>query len=162
MWDRGDSSVPPIGGMALGWAVSPHIRCASLLVVPKFLGKEGRIFVLSLVIAAIFNGTDASSSPWGFNSFGVPRLPLIPPPPAPQRSRGQPVAQPGGGDPLHGLRDRAAGQPQPPSVEGDHGATEGSDGGHGGEGGRGGGRGDVGMGDVGWGGDMGVWGGVEV
>ena len=48
----------PIGGMALGWAVSPHIRCSSLLVVPKFLGKEGRIFVLSLVLAAIFNGRD--------------------------------------------------------------------------------------------------------
>ena len=148
MWDCGDSSVPPIGGMALGWAVSPHIRCASLLVVPKFLGKEGRIFVLSLVIAAIFNGTDASSSPWGFNSFGVPRPPLIPP----QRSRGQPVAQPGGGDSLHGLRDRAAGQPQPPSVEGDHGATESSDGGHGGEGGLGGERG------CGDGGGGGTWG----
>ena len=157
MWDCGDSSVPPIGGMALGWAVSPHIRCASLLVVPKFLGKEGRIFVLSLVIAAVFNGTDASSSPWGFNSFGVPRLPLIPPPPppTPQRSRGQPVAQPGGGDPLHGLRDRAAGQPQPPSVEGDHGATESSDGGHGGEGGLGG-EGMWGWGMWGCGGGMGV------
>ncbi|XP_019466821.1 E3 ubiquitin-protein ligase DCST1-like, partial [Meleagris gallopavo] len=46
--------------MALGWALSPHIRCASLLVVPKFLGKEGRIFVLSLVIAAIFNGPVAN------------------------------------------------------------------------------------------------------
>nr|XP_038023649.1 LOW QUALITY PROTEIN: E3 ubiquitin-protein ligase DCST1 [Anas platyrhynchos] len=48
------------GVTALGWATSPHIRCASLLVVPKFLGKEGRVFVLSFVLAAIYNGPVAN------------------------------------------------------------------------------------------------------
>ncbi|XP_042640834.1 LOW QUALITY PROTEIN: E3 ubiquitin-protein ligase DCST1 [Tyto alba] len=44
------------GVTALGWAMSPHFRCASLLVGPKFLGKEGRVYVLSFVLAAIYNG----------------------------------------------------------------------------------------------------------
>ncbi|KAM9168877.1 E3 ubiquitin-protein ligase DCST1 [Mergus octosetaceus] len=48
------------GVTALGWATSPHIRCASLLVAPKFLGKEGRVFVLSFVLAAIYNGPVAN------------------------------------------------------------------------------------------------------
>lgn len=50
---------------ALGWATSPHFRCASLLVAPKFLGKEGRVYVLSFVLAAIYNGRvpPASLSP---------------------------------------------------------------------------------------------------
>ena len=82
----------PIGGMALGWAVSPHIRCSSLLVVPKFLGKEGRIFVLSLVLAAIFNGRDTPpTAPSPFMGSLTPN----PPPQPPPRPRGQPVAQPG-------------------------------------------------------------------
>ncbi|CAN8206785.1 unnamed protein product [Coccothraustes coccothraustes] len=45
-----------IGVTALGWATSPHFRCANLLMVPKFLGKEGRLYVLSFVFAAIYNG----------------------------------------------------------------------------------------------------------
>ncbi|XP_061224850.1 E3 ubiquitin-protein ligase DCST1-like isoform X2 [Neopsephotus bourkii] len=48
------------GVTALGWATSPHFRCASLLVVPKFFGKEGRVYVLSLVLAAIYNGPVAN------------------------------------------------------------------------------------------------------
>ncbi|XP_027641643.2 E3 ubiquitin-protein ligase DCST1 [Falco peregrinus] len=45
-----------LGVTTLGWAVSPHFRCATLLMVPKFLGKEGRVYVLSIVLAAIYNG----------------------------------------------------------------------------------------------------------
>lgn len=40
----------------MGWATSPHFRCANLLMAPKFLGKEGRVYVLSLVLAAIYTG----------------------------------------------------------------------------------------------------------
>lgn len=46
----------PIGLGALGWGTSPHIRCASLLLVPKMLGKEGRLFVLGYALAAIYTG----------------------------------------------------------------------------------------------------------
>ncbi|KAM6037721.1 E3 ubiquitin-protein ligase DCST1 isoform 2-T2 [Theristicus caerulescens] len=49
------------GVTALGWATSPHFRCASLLVAPKFLGKEGRVYVLSFVLAAIYNGPVANT-----------------------------------------------------------------------------------------------------
>ncbi|KAM6190258.1 E3 ubiquitin-protein ligase DCST1 [Sarcoramphus papa] len=49
------------GVTALGWATSPHFRCASLLVAPKFLGKEGRVYVLSFVLAAIYNGPVANA-----------------------------------------------------------------------------------------------------
>nr|XP_041577097.1 uncharacterized protein LOC100218926 [Taeniopygia guttata] len=45
---------------ALGWATSPHFRCANLLMVPKFLGKEGRLYVISFVFAAIYNGPGAN------------------------------------------------------------------------------------------------------
>ncbi|KAM9251983.1 E3 ubiquitin-protein ligase DCST1 [Cariama cristata] len=48
------------GVTALGWAMSPHFRCASLLVAPKFLGKEGRVYVLSFVFAAIYSGPVAN------------------------------------------------------------------------------------------------------
>lgn len=41
---------------AVGWGTSPHIRCASLLLVPKMLGKEGRLFVLGYALAAIYEG----------------------------------------------------------------------------------------------------------
>lgn len=41
---------------AIGWGTSPHIRCASLLLVPKMLGKEGRLFVLGYALAAIYIG----------------------------------------------------------------------------------------------------------
>ncbi|XP_037354138.1 E3 ubiquitin-protein ligase DCST1 isoform X1 [Talpa occidentalis] len=41
---------------AVGWGTSPHIRCASLLLVPKMLGKEGRVFVLGYALAAIYEG----------------------------------------------------------------------------------------------------------
>lgn len=40
----------------MGWATSPHFRCANLLMVPKFLGKEGRLYVVSFVFAAVYNG----------------------------------------------------------------------------------------------------------
>ncbi|KAM6039311.1 E3 ubiquitin-protein ligase DCST1 [Chlamydotis macqueenii] len=49
------------GVTALGWATSPHFRCASLLVAPKFLGKEGRVYVLSIALAAIYNGPVANT-----------------------------------------------------------------------------------------------------
>ncbi|NXH38467.1 DCST1 ligase, partial [Dicaeum eximium] len=48
------------GITALGWATSPHFRCANLLMLPKFLGKEGRLYVLSFVFAAIYNGPGAN------------------------------------------------------------------------------------------------------
>uniref|UniRef100_A0A8C3K2C9 Uncharacterized protein n=1 Tax=Calidris pygmaea TaxID=425635 RepID=A0A8C3K2C9_9CHAR len=48
------------GVTALGWATSPHFRCATLLVGPKFLGKEGRVYVLSFVLTAIYNGPVAN------------------------------------------------------------------------------------------------------
>ncbi|KAM9264326.1 E3 ubiquitin-protein ligase DCST1 [Morus bassanus] len=49
------------GVTALGWATSPHFRCASLLMAPKFLGKEGRVYVLSFVLVAIYNGPVANT-----------------------------------------------------------------------------------------------------
>ncbi|KAM6309486.1 E3 ubiquitin-protein ligase DCST1 [Podargus strigoides] len=48
------------GVTALGWATSPHFRCATLLIAPKFLGKEGRVYVLSFTLAAIYNGPVAN------------------------------------------------------------------------------------------------------
>ncbi|CAM2108406.1 unnamed protein product [Caretta caretta] len=48
------------GVSALGWGVSPHFRCASLLVVPKFLGKEGRLYLLTYVLAAVYDGPIAN------------------------------------------------------------------------------------------------------
>ncbi|XP_007458035.1 PREDICTED: DC-STAMP domain-containing protein 1 isoform X1 [Lipotes vexillifer] len=49
-----------VGLGAIGWGTSPHIRCASLLLVPKMLGKEGRIFVLGYALAAIYEGPVAN------------------------------------------------------------------------------------------------------
>ncbi|XP_074837402.1 E3 ubiquitin-protein ligase DCST1 isoform X2 [Carettochelys insculpta] len=49
------------GVSALGWGISPHFRCASLLVVPKFLGKEGRLYLLTYVLAAIYDGPIANA-----------------------------------------------------------------------------------------------------
>lgn len=40
----------------VGWGTSTHIRCASLLLIPKMLGKEGRLFVLGYALAAICEG----------------------------------------------------------------------------------------------------------
>uniref|UniRef100_A0ABM5F4W2 E3 ubiquitin-protein ligase DCST1 n=1 Tax=Pogona vitticeps TaxID=103695 RepID=A0ABM5F4W2_9SAUR len=48
------------GVAALGWGISPHFRCASLLVVPKFLGKEGRIYVLTYLLTSIYDGPVAN------------------------------------------------------------------------------------------------------
>ncbi|CAM5174492.1 unnamed protein product, partial [Eretmochelys imbricata] len=48
------------GVSALGWGISPHFRCASLLVVPKFLGKEGRLYLLTYVLAAVYDGPIAN------------------------------------------------------------------------------------------------------
>ncbi|XP_047401459.1 E3 ubiquitin-protein ligase DCST1 [Sciurus carolinensis] len=49
-----------VGLGAIGWGTSPHIRCASLLLVPKMLGKEGRLFVLGYALAAIYAGPVAN------------------------------------------------------------------------------------------------------
>ncbi|XP_037589017.1 E3 ubiquitin-protein ligase DCST1 [Cebus imitator] len=49
-----------VGLGAMGWGTSPHIRCASLLLVPKMLGKEGRLFVLGYALAAIYMGPVAN------------------------------------------------------------------------------------------------------
>ncbi|XP_039369114.1 E3 ubiquitin-protein ligase DCST1 [Mauremys reevesii] len=48
------------GVSALGWGVSPHFRCATLLVAPKFLGKEGRLYLLTYVLAAVYDGPIAN------------------------------------------------------------------------------------------------------
>ncbi|XP_043358200.1 E3 ubiquitin-protein ligase DCST1 [Dermochelys coriacea] len=48
------------GVSALGWSVSPYFRCASLLVAPKFLGKEGRLYLLTYVLAAVYDGPIAN------------------------------------------------------------------------------------------------------
>ncbi|XP_037681770.1 E3 ubiquitin-protein ligase DCST1 isoform X2 [Choloepus didactylus] len=45
---------------AMGWGTSPHIRCASLLLIPKMLGREGRLFVLGYAFAAIYAGPIAN------------------------------------------------------------------------------------------------------
>ncbi|XP_017201334.3 E3 ubiquitin-protein ligase DCST1 isoform X1 [Oryctolagus cuniculus] len=49
-----------VGLGAMGWGTSPHIRCASLLLVPKMLGREGRLFVLGYALAAIYEGPVAN------------------------------------------------------------------------------------------------------
>ncbi|KAB0396284.1 hypothetical protein E2I00_015519, partial [Balaenoptera physalus] len=49
-----------VGLGAIGWGTSPHIRCTSLLLVPKMLGKEGRLFVLGYALAAIYEGPVAN------------------------------------------------------------------------------------------------------
>ncbi|XP_024091840.2 E3 ubiquitin-protein ligase DCST1 isoform X1 [Pongo abelii] len=49
-----------VGLGAMGWGTSPHIRCASLLLVPKMLGKEGRLFVLGYALTAIYVGPVAN------------------------------------------------------------------------------------------------------
>ncbi|XP_068778049.1 E3 ubiquitin-protein ligase DCST1 [Struthio camelus] len=51
------------GVTALGWATSPHFRCASLLVAPKFVGKEGRVYVLSYALAAIYDAGGTAPEP---------------------------------------------------------------------------------------------------
>ncbi|CAK6439469.1 unnamed protein product [Pipistrellus nathusii] len=48
------------GSGAVGWGTSPRIRCASLLLIPKMLGKEGRLFVLGYALAAIYEGPVAN------------------------------------------------------------------------------------------------------
>uniref|UniRef100_A0A8C5X3Y4 Uncharacterized protein n=1 Tax=Malurus cyaneus samueli TaxID=2593467 RepID=A0A8C5X3Y4_9PASS len=60
LWCHGVSSLFHTVITALGWATSPHFRCANLLMVPKFLGKEGRLYVLSFVFAAIYAGPGAN------------------------------------------------------------------------------------------------------
>lgn len=61
------SSLPSPPGLtgfgAAGWGTSPHIRCASLLLVPKMLGKEGRLLVLGYALAAIYKGECAPGCP---------------------------------------------------------------------------------------------------
>lgn len=50
-----------IGLGAIGWGISPHIRCASLLLVPKMLGKEGRLFIMGYALASIYKGEEGLS-----------------------------------------------------------------------------------------------------
>nr|XP_012623343.1 DC-STAMP domain-containing protein 1 isoform X3 [Microcebus murinus]XP_012623344.1 DC-STAMP domain-containing protein 1 isoform X3 [Microcebus murinus] len=57
IWTQ-DRGVKGLG--AIGWGTSPHIRCASLLLVPKMLGREGRLFVLGYALAAIYEGPVAN------------------------------------------------------------------------------------------------------
>ncbi|XP_007436354.1 E3 ubiquitin-protein ligase DCST1 [Python bivittatus] len=58
------TKVELLGGMtgvaAIGWGTSPQFRCASLLVIPKFLGKEGRIYILTYVLATVYDGPVAN------------------------------------------------------------------------------------------------------
>uniref|UniRef100_A0A8C4JQL7 DC-STAMP domain containing 1 n=1 Tax=Dromaius novaehollandiae TaxID=8790 RepID=A0A8C4JQL7_DRONO len=56
----GVAPVVALKSTALGWATSPRFRCASLLVAPKFVGKEGRVYVLSYALAAIYDGPVAN------------------------------------------------------------------------------------------------------
>ncbi|XP_037018412.2 E3 ubiquitin-protein ligase DCST1 isoform X2 [Artibeus jamaicensis] len=56
----GTGGLLAIGFGAVGWGTSPHIRCASLLLIPKMLGKEGRFFVLGYALAAIYEGPVAN------------------------------------------------------------------------------------------------------
>ncbi|XP_006895886.1 PREDICTED: DC-STAMP domain-containing protein 1 [Elephantulus edwardii] len=49
-----------VGLSAMGWGTSPHIRCASALMIPKMLGKEGRLFLLGYALAAIYEGPAAN------------------------------------------------------------------------------------------------------
>ncbi|XP_049637562.1 E3 ubiquitin-protein ligase DCST1 [Suncus etruscus] len=49
-----------VGLGALGWGTSPHIRCATLLLVPKMLGKEGRLFVMGYALTVIYEGPVAN------------------------------------------------------------------------------------------------------
>ncbi|XP_036720075.1 E3 ubiquitin-protein ligase DCST1 isoform X2 [Balaenoptera musculus] len=56
----GTGGLLAIGLGAISWGTSPHIRCASLLLVPKMLGKEGRLFVLGYALAAIYEGPVAN------------------------------------------------------------------------------------------------------
>ncbi|XP_015681529.1 E3 ubiquitin-protein ligase DCST1 [Protobothrops mucrosquamatus] len=48
------------GVAAIGWGTSPQFRCASLLVIPKFLGKEGRLYILTYMLAAVYDGPVAN------------------------------------------------------------------------------------------------------
>lgn len=56
----------PIGLGAIGWGTSPHTRCASVLLIPKMLGKEGRLFALGYALAAIYKGEEwlSHSASW--------------------------------------------------------------------------------------------------
>uniref|UniRef100_A0A670YTK3 Uncharacterized protein n=1 Tax=Pseudonaja textilis TaxID=8673 RepID=A0A670YTK3_PSETE len=45
---------------AVGWGTLPQFRCASLLVVPKFLGKEGRLYILTYMLATVYDGPVAN------------------------------------------------------------------------------------------------------
>uniref|UniRef100_F7I0X5 DC-STAMP domain containing 1 n=1 Tax=Callithrix jacchus TaxID=9483 RepID=F7I0X5_CALJA len=56
----GTGGLLAIGLGAMGWGTSPHIRCASLLLVPKMLGKEGRLFVSGYALVAIYMGPVAN------------------------------------------------------------------------------------------------------
>ncbi|XP_031822551.1 E3 ubiquitin-protein ligase DCST1 [Sarcophilus harrisii] len=49
-----------VGLGALGWGTSSYIRCTSILLVPKMLGKEGRLLMLGYVLAAIYEGPVAN------------------------------------------------------------------------------------------------------
>ncbi|KAM8921546.1 E3 ubiquitin-protein ligase DCST1 [Pelodytes ibericus] len=44
------------GSFALGWSSSSYFRCTTLIIVPNILGKEGRAYLVILVMASIYNG----------------------------------------------------------------------------------------------------------
>ncbi|XP_043820041.1 E3 ubiquitin-protein ligase DCST1 isoform X2 [Dromiciops gliroides] len=56
----GTGGLLAVGLGALGWGTSSYIRCASLLLIPKMLGKEGRLLMLGYVLAAIYEGPVAN------------------------------------------------------------------------------------------------------
>ncbi|XP_074121376.1 E3 ubiquitin-protein ligase DCST1 isoform X2 [Sminthopsis crassicaudata] len=56
----GTGGLLAVGLGALGWSISPYIRCASILLVPKMLGKEGRLLMLGYVLAALYEGPVAN------------------------------------------------------------------------------------------------------
>nr|XP_033781337.1 E3 ubiquitin-protein ligase DCST1 [Geotrypetes seraphini] len=44
------------GIFAVGWGLSLHFRCVSLLLIPQILSKEGRAYLLVYVLASIYAG----------------------------------------------------------------------------------------------------------
>ncbi|XP_053327218.1 E3 ubiquitin-protein ligase DCST1-like [Spea bombifrons] len=44
------------GTFAIGWGTSSHFRCATIMMAPNILGKEGRAYLLMYVLESIFDG----------------------------------------------------------------------------------------------------------
>ncbi|KAM9324989.1 E3 ubiquitin-protein ligase DCST1 [Gastrophryne carolinensis] len=45
---------------AIGWGTSRYFRCTCLIIIPNILGKEGRVYLLVFVMAAIYEGPGAN------------------------------------------------------------------------------------------------------